>query len=104
MTDDLNDRTPWRKWRENTLMTEHLDHMSHLDLEDSNNNNNNNNKIPTTLWLMLLHHQTKYKCSVIHKISARQAFTDILNICCDLDLEHSNPIFPQDTLAYDAVL
>ena len=30
--------------------------------------------------------------------------TEILNICCDLDLEHSNPIFPQDTLAYDAVL
>ena len=28
----------------------------------------------------------------------------ILNFHCDLDLEHSNPIFPQDTLAYDAVL
>ena len=23
---------------------------------------------------------------------------------CDLDLEHSNPIFQQDTLTYDAVL
>ena len=26
--------------------------------------------------------------------------TDILNLCCDLDLERSNPIFPHDTLAY----
>ena len=38
------------------------------------------------------------------KISPRQTFTKILNLHCDLDLEHSNPIFPQDTLAYDAVL
>ena len=38
------------------------------------------------------------------KISLGQTFTDILNLCCDLDLEHSNPIFPQDTLAHDAVL
>ena len=30
--------------------------------------------------------------------------TDILNFCCDLDLEYSNPIFPLDTLAYDALL
>ena len=30
--------------------------------------------------------------------------TDILNLPCDLDLEHSNPFFPQDTPAYDAVL
>ena len=37
------------------------------------------------------------------KIS-RQTFTDILNLRCDLDLEHSNPTFPQNTLAYDAVL
>ena len=44
------------------------------------------------------------KCSVIQKISPRQTFTDILNRRCDLDLEHSNPIFPQDTLVYDAKL
>ena len=30
-------------------------------------------------------------------------FTDISNLCCDLDLEHSKPFFPQDTLAYDNV-
>ena len=33
-----------------------------------------------------------------------QTFTDILNLPCDLDLECSNPIFLQDTSAYDAVL
>ena len=38
------------------------------------------------------------------KISAGQTFTDILNLCCDIDLECSNPIFPQDTPAYDVVL
>ena len=40
----------------------------------------------------------------MEKISSGQTFTDILNLCCDLDLERSNPIFPQDTQAYDAVL
>ena len=34
----------------------------------------------------------------------QQTFTDILNRCCDLDLKCSNPIFPQDTPDYDAVL
>ena len=41
---------------------------------------------------------------MIQKISSGQTFTDILNLCCDLDLEYSNPIFQQDTLAYDALL
>ena len=44
------------------------------------------------------------KCSEVQKISSRQIFTDILNLCCDLDLEHSDPHFSQDTLAYDGVL
>ena len=35
---------------------------------------------------------------------SRQTFTNILNLCSDLDLERSNPIFPQNTPAYDAVL
>ena len=38
------------------------------------------------------------------KISSGQTFTDILNLCCDLDCECSNPIFQQGTLAYDAVV
>ena len=44
------------------------------------------------------------KCSVVQKISSGQIFINILNLCCDLDLKHSNPIFPLDTPAYDAVL
>ena len=44
------------------------------------------------------------KCFVVQRISPGQIFTDILNLRCDLDLEHSNPIFPQDTLAYNVVL
>ena len=31
-------------------------------------------------------------------------FTNILNLRCGLDLEHSNPIFPQDPPAYNGVL
>ena len=30
--------------------------------------------------------------------------TNILNLRCDLDLERSNHVFPQDTPAYDDVL
>ena len=37
-------------------------------------------------------------------ISSGQIFTDNLNLYSDLDLEQSNPIFPQDTSAYVAVL
>ena len=33
-----------------------------------------------------------------------QTVTDILNLRCDLDFERSNPTFPQDTPAYNAVL
>ena len=59
-----------------------------------------------TLWLMMLHHHTNLvtKCSLIQKISSGQTITDILNLCCDLDLKCSNSIFPQDAPAYDAVL
>ena len=50
---------------------------------------------------MMLHHHTKignktFGCS-------EDIITDILNLCRDFDLERSNLIFPQDTLAYDAV-
>ena len=43
------------------------------------------------------------KCSVVQKISFRQTFTNIFNLCCDLDLERCNPTFSQDTPASDAV-
>ena len=40
----------------------------------------------------------------VQRMSSRQIFTDIFNLCCDPDLKCSTPIFPQYTLAYDAVL
>ena len=55
----------------------------------------------------MLHHHTKFGnkmfCSSEDR-SSGQTFTDILNLFCDLDTESSNPIFPQNTLAYNAVL
>ena len=56
------------------------------------------------LWRCIAIWGLMTKCFVVQKISSRQIFTNILNLCCDLDLEHSNPIFPQNTLAYDVVL
>ena len=34
----------------------------------------------------------------------KHSLVNILNLCCDLDLELSNPIFAQNTLAYNVVL
>ena len=55
---------------------------------------------------MMLHHHTKFGNKMFRGSEdiIRTSFTDNLNHCCDLDLKCSNPIFPQDTLAYDAVL
>ena len=41
-----------------------------------------------TLWLILLHHHTKFgnKMFCGSDDNIRQIFTDIVNICCDLDL------------------
>ena len=50
-----------------------------------------------------LAHNMVTKCSVVQTIPSGQTFTNIVNLCCDLDLEGSNPIFPQNTLAYGAV-
>ena len=59
-----------------------------------------------TLSLMMLHNHTRFgdKCSMVQKIFSRQTFTNIFNLCCVLDHECSNPVFPQDTQAYDALL
>ena len=71
-----------------------------------------------TLWLMIMYHQIAQhssswccitmpslvtKCSAVQKVSSRHIFIDILNLCCNLDLESSNQTFTQDTPAYDAV-
>ena len=47
------------------------------------------------LWCCLIILGLVTKCSVVQKILSRQTFTNILNLRCDLDLECSNPIFPQ---------
>ena len=55
----------------------------------------------------MMNHRIKFstkKGSAIQKISSRQTLTDILKFCCDLDLEHNNPISPYNTLAYDNVV
>ena len=60
-----------------------------------------------TVWLILQHHHTKFGNKMFCGLedSIRTIFTDNVNLRCDLDLERSNPIFfPQDTLAYNAVL
>ena len=51
-----------------------------------------------TLWLMMLHHHTRYgnKMFCGSEDIIQQTFNNILNLHCDLDFEHSNPIFPQD--------
>ena len=74
-----------------------------LDLEGSDNNNKQSRM---TLWLMMLHHHTKFGNKMFCD-SENIIQTNIywhLNLRCDLDLERSNPIFQQDTLAYDSVL
>ena len=56
------------------------------------------------LWLCIAIPVLVTKCSAVQKIPFRQTFTHIFNLRCDLDLERSNPIFLQDTPAYDDVL
>ena len=62
-------------------------------------------KFCMTLWLMILHNHTisgsKMFCDSENII---QTFTDILNLRCAFGLKCSNPIFPQDTPAYDTLL
>ena len=57
------------------------------------------------LWLMMLHDHTKFGNKMFcDSENIIPTVTHILNLHCDLALERSNPIFQQDTLAYDAVL
>ena len=43
------------------------------------------------------------KCLVLEKITTGQTFPGILNLHCDLNLQHSNPILLHNTLAHDDV-
>ena len=53
------------------------------------------------LWLMMMHHHTKFDQS---EILSRQTFTEFHNLHCDLDLEYSKATFSQDTPAYEHAL
>ena len=55
---------------------------------------------------MMLHDHTRFgnKMFCGSEGISWQTFTNILNLCCNLDIERSNAILPEDTLAYDAVL
>ena len=65
---------------------------------------NRNSHILIMLTLLHKHTSLVTKCSLVQKMLSRQTFTNILNLHCGLDLECNNPIFPQDTPAYDGVL
>ena len=53
------------------------------------------------LWLMTMHHHTKFDRS---EILSGQTFIEVQNLHCDLDLEYSKATFSQDTPAYEHAL
>ena len=53
------------------------------------------------LWLMMMHHHTKFDQS---QILPRQTFTEVQAPHCDLNLEYSKATFSQDTPAYEHAL
>ena len=52
------------------------------------------------LWLMMMHHHTKFDQL---EILSGQTFTEVQNLHCDLDLD-SKATFSQDTPAYEHAL
>ena len=53
------------------------------------------------LWLMMMHHHTKFDRS---EILSGQTFTEVQNFHCDHDLEYSKATFLQGTPAYEHAL
>ena len=51
-------------------------------------------------WIMMMHHYGKFSYRRFRH-SEHVFQMNILNLWCDSDFEHSNPIFSQDTSAYD---
>ena len=50
---------------------------------------------------MMMYHHTKFGYKMFSGSEGIIQTIEILNVCCDLDLEHSNPIFSLDTFTYD---
>ena len=58
-----------------------------------------------TIWLIMMHHHTKFGSKrLCNSENTIWTFTDVLEFCCDLDLEHNNPVTKYNTLACDNVL
>ena len=53
---------------------------------------------------MLLHNPIRFGNKMCGSEDIVGTFTNTLNLCCDLDLERSNPTFQQDILAPNTVL
>ena len=53
------------------------------------------------LWLMMMHHHTKFDRS---EILSGQTFTEVQNLHCDHDLEYSKATFLQGSPAYEHAL
>ena len=53
-----------------------------------------------TLQLTMLHYQTKFGCKPTS--SLEYTTETVISPHCNHDIEHSDPILLQDTLAYDA--
>ena len=52
----------------------------------------------------MLYYQTKFDCKPTSSLedTTETVIFDYISLHCDLDTEHSEPIFLHDTLAYDA--
>ena len=52
----------------------------------------------------MMYNQTKFGCQGINSSedTVERGYFDNVGPHCDLDIEHSEPIFLHDTLAYDA--
>ena len=53
------------------------------------------------MTLIMMYHHAGFgyvtKGSAIHKMSSKLTLIETFNLGCDIDLEHSNPIFSLDT-------
>ena len=57
-----------------------------------------------TLQLKMIHYDTKFGNKMFGGFEdISRTNSDNLTLCCDLDLESSNPFFCRETLAYDDV-
>ena len=54
------------------------------------------------LCLMMMYHNPKFGNKMFVGLEDIWTNIDILTLYCDLDLDCGNPIFSQNTLAYDA--